>query len=119
MFKSVACKSIDDSSKELCSIAHDIWKHPEQKYEEKFAHDLLTTFLRVKGFKVTSQIGELKTAFRAVYNEEVKKPRVGIICEYDALPGIDHACGHNLIAESGVGAALGEYALSTEMDNES
>ena len=60
-----------------------------------------------KGFAVSSDIGDLKTAFRAVYNGDLKRPRVGIICEYDALPEINHACGHNLIAEAGVAAALG------------
>ena len=108
----VACKAIGDSSVELNNLAQEIWNHPEQKFQEVFAHNLLTTFLKHKGFIVTSQIGDLKTAFRAVYNGDVKTPRVGIICEYDALPEINHACGHNLIAEAGVAAALGEYWMT-------
>ena len=103
----VACEAINDSASELNNIGQEIWKHPQQNYEEIFAHSLLTTFLKGKGFDVCSDIGDLKTAFRAVYNGEVKGPRVGIICEYDALPEIDHACGHNLIAEAGIAAALG------------
>ena len=103
----VACKTIDDSSAELNNIAREIWNHPEQNFQEKFAHNLLTKFLEDKGFTVTSKIGDLKTAFRAVYNDGAKGPRVGICCEYDALPEINHACGHNLIAEAGIAAALG------------
>lgn len=104
----IACKQIDDSSAELNNLSQEIWNHPEEKYKEKFAHNLLTKFLGDKGFTVTSKVGDMKTAFRGVYNDGVKGPRVGIICEYDALPEINHACGHNLIAEAGVGAALGE-----------
>ena len=106
-FHCVACKAIDDSAAELTNLSQEIWNHPEQNYQETFAHNLLTTFLKGKGFVVSSDIGDLKTAFRAVYNGDLKRPRVGIICEYDALPDINHACGHNLIAEAGVAAALG------------
>jgi metal-dependent amidase/aminoacylase/carboxypeptidase family protein len=102
-----ACKAIDDSASELNNLAQEIWNHPEQNFQEKFAHHLLTTFLKDKGFAVTSDIGDLKTAFRAVYNGGAKGPSVGIVCEYDALPEINHACGHNLIAEAGIAAALG------------
>ena len=105
----IACKTIDACSAELNHLSQEIWKHPEKNFEEVFAHNLLTKFLSEKGFSVTSGCGGLKTAFRAVYNDGVKGPRVGIICEYDALPDINHACGHNLIAEAGITAALGGY----------
>ena len=59
-----------------------------------------------KGFEVTKHY-TLETAFRASSGSCGKRV-VGLICEYDALPGIGHACGHNLIAEVGVGAALGK-----------
>ena len=105
--RTAACKAIDNSSAELNNISQEIWKNPEQNFQEKFAHNLLTTFLKDKSFTVSSDIGDLKTSFRAVYNGDVKGPRVGIICEYDALPEINHACGHNLIAEAGIAASLG------------
>ena len=110
--RGVACKTIDDSSAELNNIGQEIWRHPQQNFEEVFAHNLLTTFLKEKGFEVTPKVAGLETAFRAVYNGEMRSPRVGIICEYDALPGIDHACGHNLIAEAGIAAALGGRKMS-------
>ena len=93
MLHTTACKAIDDSSAKLNDLAQEIWSHPEEKFQETFAHYLLTTFLKDKGFTITSEIGDLKTSFRAVYNENIKRLRVGIICEYDALPKINHACG--------------------------
>ena len=109
--RAIACKAIDSLSGELHDISREIWKNPEQNFNEVFAHNLLTTYLKGKGFIVTSECGGLKTAFRAVFsgNCKQKTPRVGIVCEYDALPEIDHACGHNLIAEAGIAAAMGKF----------
>ncbi|XP_028392621.1 peptidase M20 domain-containing protein 2-like [Dendronephthya gigantea] len=115
--RGVACKTIDDTSAELNNISQEIWKHPQQNFEEVFAHNLLTTFLKERGFEVTPKVAGLETAFRAEYNGDMKSPRVGIICEYDALPEIDHACGHNLIAEAGIAAALGIKAAIEASNN--
>ena len=108
----VACKTIDSLKSELHHISKEIWSHPEQNFNEVFAHNLLTSYLKEKGFTVTSGCGGLPTAFKAVYSRSDQKTsggRVGIVCEYDALPEIDHACGHNLIAEAGIAAAMGKY----------
>ncbi|CAG8446234.1 5650_t:CDS:10 [Ambispora gerdemannii] len=81
---------------------------------EHFAHKILTEYLEAKGFKVTRHAYGLKTAFRAEFENRVdgssandKVRTVSFNSEYDALPGIGHACGHNLIAISGVAAAYG------------
>ncbi|XP_057313982.1 xaa-Arg dipeptidase-like [Hydractinia symbiolongicarpus] len=104
-FKLKACEEIDARSSELNSIGQEIWKNPELGYEEFAAHELLTTFLEKEGFNVSKKT-PLETSFIARYgNSEGLK--IGILCEYDALPGVGHACGHNLIAEAGIGAALG------------
>ena len=105
--KEVALRAIDGFAPELYQLNQKIWRKPELGYQEKYAHEVLTTFLKEKGFEVTRQY-TLDTAFRASSGLRGKRV-VGLICEYDALPGIGHACGHNLIAEVGVGAALGEY----------
>ncbi|XP_031566899.1 peptidase M20 domain-containing protein 2-like [Actinia tenebrosa] len=104
--KEIASKAIDNIEKELFDLNQKIWKTPELGFEEKFAHSALTDFLEKAGFEVSRGFGGLDTAFRAVSGKS-HKLSVGILCEYDALPGIGHACGHNLISEAGVGAAIG------------
>ncbi|GIY64511.1 peptidase M20 domain-containing protein 2 [Caerostris extrusa] len=98
-------KTIDNEANFLNHISEEIWKHPELKHEEKFAHDLLTNALEKKGFTVERHY-ILPTAFRAEYSSQKAGPAIVVICEYDALPKIGHACGHNLIAESGLGAGI-------------
>ncbi|CAG8612456.1 12722_t:CDS:2, partial [Ambispora gerdemannii] len=85
-----------------------IYAKPEIAFEEHFAHNLLTDYLEKKRFKVTRKSYGLNTAFRAEYESEVTGGRtVSFNSEYDALPGLGHGCGHNLIAISGVAAAYG------------
>ena len=103
---------IDEQSADLHELSMKIWKKPELKFEETFAHGLLTETLTKHGFEVTPEY-TLPTAFRASYelkSDGGKGLTAGIICEYDALPDIGHACGHNLIAEAGIAASLGLLA---------
>jgi len=94
----------------LRHIGYELWKNPELGLEETMAHDLLTDTLENEGFKVTRNF-ILITGFKAEYQTS-EKPHIVYFCEYDALPIIGHACGHNLIAEAGIGAALGlKYAM--------
>jgi metal-dependent amidase/aminoacylase/carboxypeptidase family protein len=79
-------------------MSDDLWKHPELAMEEHKAHDLLTGLLRDHGFQVDEHY-TVETAFRARAGGD-QGINVAIICEYDALPEIGHACGHNLIAEA-------------------
>ena len=102
---------IDEVSSHLNELSLKVWNKPELGFQEKFAHNLLTETLREHGFDVESHF-TLDTAFRAVYEKKTgidgnKGLTAGIICEYDALPVIGHACGHNLIAEAGIAAGLG------------
>ena len=109
--KDVASVAVYAAQGELNKLSGEIWKHPELGFEEHKAHELLTSFLEKKGFSVERSFS-LKTAFRAKFGSG--KPNVCVICEYDALPEIGHACGHNLIAEAGVAAGLGvKAALET------
>ncbi len=107
--KSLITSTIDTRSSDLNEISQSIWKNPELGYEEHHAHQLLTTFLQKEGFTVSAKT-PLKTSFIARFGDG-SGLKVGMICEYDALPGIGHACGHNLIAEAGIAAALGEKFL--------
>ena len=101
-----AKEAIDSNSAELYDLNKKIWENPELCFKEKYAHSQLTEFLAAHGFDVTPHY-TMDTAFRAETGENGGLT-IGLICEYDALPEVGHACGHNLIAESGVAAALGK-----------
>eukprot|EP00731_Ephydatia_muelleri_P028957 Em0020g601a len=103
--KQLACSLVDSHKDELFALSDAIWKEPELGFEEFKAHQLLTDYLEKKGFVVERSYTGVKTAFRATFGSG--RPNVCVICEYDALPDIGHACGHNLIAEAGVAAGLG------------
>ena len=106
--KAAASSSIDGCRDELVELSGEIWKNPELAFEEHKAHQLLTDFLEKKGFSVERSFTGVATAFRATFGSG--SPNVCVISEYDALPEIGHACGHNLIAEAGVAAGLGVKA---------
>ncbi len=103
--KRAAEAAIDDASAALRELSLDIHSHPELNFEEEHAHEVLTRFLEQAGFEVERSAYELPTAFRATFGSG--SPALAVFCEYDALPGIGHACGHNLIAASGVAVGLG------------
>ena len=88
--------AIDAASAALRALSLDIHEHPELNFEEVHAHQVLTDYLDNEGFEVVRGAYTMPTAFKAVAGSN--GPAVAIISEYDALPGIGHACGHNLIA---------------------
>ena len=102
----IAFSCIERCRQELRLLSEKIWENPELCYDEHKAHGYLTDYLQSKGFKVTRNYCGLSTAFKATAGKE-GGTNVCVICEYDALPGMGHACGHNLIAEAGVAAGLG------------
>ncbi|OWA52314.1 Peptidase M20 domain-containing protein 2 [Hypsibius exemplaris] len=110
VYEKVVRDSLERNKDSLNDISQDIWKNPEQKFEEFFAHSLLTDFLEHRGFTVARAYKQLKTAFRAEFQsanyKQGEDPTIAVLCEYDALPEIGHACGHNLIAEAGVATGL-------------
>lgn len=92
--------AIDTSSDELHNINKQLHSNPETAYQEHFAHDTITTYLASRGFDVKKHTYGLDTSFEA---EIGTGGRLVIVCaEYDALPQIGHACGHNLIATSSI-----------------
>ena len=112
--KTIASAAIDASSQELYELSSEIWRNPELGFKEYKAHELLTSFLEGKGFAVERSFTGIETAFRATFGSG--RSNVCVICEYDALPEIGHACGHNLIAEAGVAAGLGLKAALESSD---
>ncbi|HET7542731.1 MAG TPA: amidohydrolase [Polyangiaceae bacterium] len=96
---------VDELSAELSALARRIHAHPELCFEERQAARWLSECLeRRLGATVERGVGGLPTAFRARVGRG--SPKIAILAEYDALPEIGHACGHNLIAGSAVGAFL-------------
>jgi amidohydrolase len=88
----------------LLEISHEIHANPELNFEEHFAHEMLTGVLADEGLDVERGAYGMPTAFDARVGSQ--GPTVAVCCEYDALPGIGHACGHNIIAAAGLGAGL-------------
>jgi amidohydrolase len=95
--------AVDGLAAELEQISLRIHDHPELCFKEERAHAWLSDFLESHGARVERSVG-LPTAFRATIAGAGPGPTVAILCEYDALPGIGHACGHNVIAAAGAGA---------------
>jgi len=113
-FKGIAVATIEENASFLQNIGEQLWKNPELSFQEHKAHDLLVSALEERRFRVDRSYLGIQTAFRATFGDNTG-PNICVICEYDALPEIGHACGHNLIAEAGLAAALGiKAALEAE-----
>jgi amidohydrolase len=108
-----ACDEVDRLGELLVHASHQIHGHPELCYAEHHAHDLLCSILEEHGIGVERGAFGLPTAFAARVG--TGGPNVAVLCEYDALPGIGHACGHNIIAAAGLGAGLAAAALADEL----
>ncbi|MFH8803342.1 amidohydrolase [Streptomyces sp. NPDC017936] len=93
----------------LWQVASALHADPEYAFAERRAAALLTGELRRAGFDVRQDVAGMPTAFTARFGEG--RPTVALLLEYDALPGLGHACGHNLIAAAGLGAALAVRAV--------
>ena len=102
--KTAITGDIEARQAELSELCLKIHANPELGLHEKQAAEWLTKYLETNGFKVERGICEMPTAFRAVYGKG--KPAIAFLAEYDALPKVGHACGHNIIATSAVGAGV-------------
>jgi amidohydrolase len=104
--KKLVDKKIDHLAKRIIEISHIIYENPELGLSEFKAVDLLTKELESHGYSIKRNVAGLPTAFKASKGN-LGEPTVGLIAEYDALPDLGHACGHNIISASAVGAAMG------------
>jgi amidohydrolase len=107
--------AIDEHGPGIVEVSDQIHKRPEIGFEERFASQLLADSLRRYGFEVEKPLGGLATAFRATKRGRGPGPTVAVLAEYDALPGIGHGCGHNLIGASGLAAAIGLGQVMDEL----
>ena len=102
--RATAAETIGRISPDLRNLSLSIHANPELNFEEHHAHAVLTDYFAKAGFAVTRGAYDIPTAFEAVAGSG--SPVIAVLCEYDALPGIGHACGHNLIAASGAATAV-------------
>jgi len=98
-------RAMSGLDRDLVEVSHAIHQYSELRFEERRSSALLQGYLRRQGFLVTAGLGGMETAFWAERCYDQPGPTIGIFCEFDALEGIGHACGHNIIAAVGVGAA--------------
>ena len=95
---------VDRLTPDLVAVSRFLHANPELAYEERQAAELLTDILEQHGFTVQRGVANLPTAFTGLAGSGA--PRIAFLAEYDALPGLGHACGHNLIGTASLGAAL-------------
>ncbi len=100
--------AVERLSAELIALSHDIHAHPEEAFQERRTAGVVADLLRRHGVTVDVGVHGLETALRASVGSG--GPHVMVLAEYDALPGVGHACGHNVICASAVGAFLAARA---------
>jgi amidohydrolase len=111
--KDLVAKGVDAQQQSLTELSLRLHANPELGFQETKAAGWLTEYLAQNGFSIELGICGLATAFRGGYGEG--EPVVAILAEYDALPKLGHACGHNLIAASAVGAAIACKPLISQL----
>jgi amidohydrolase len=112
--KDLVGPAVDHLADELESLSRRIHDHPELGYQEVKAAGWLSEFLERHGFTVERGVAGVDTAFRGTL-QTGDGPTIAILCEYDALPGIGHACGHNVIAAAGAGAGAALASLRPQL----
>ena len=107
--KQLVQDEIDRLAPELLTTSRFLHSNPELAYEEHKAAEHLAAVLERHGFTVKRGAADLATAF--IGRTGSGNPRIAFLAEYDALPGLGHACGHNLIGTASLGAALAAKAI--------
>jgi amidohydrolase len=105
--------AVDALAADLIAVSHDIHARPELAFEEHFAADRIVAALEAEGLTPRRRCYGLATDFEAEFGSD--GPRVAVLAELDALPGIGHACGHNLIATAALGAVLALHRVADEL----
>ncbi|GIP62990.1 amidohydrolase [Virgibacillus pantothenticus] len=92
--------------RDLCHISDHLYKHPELGDQEYQSMQLLMNLLKEHQFEIEAGVAGRKTAFKAVFDSGKPGPAIAYLAEYDALPGVGHGCGHNLIGTMSIGAGI-------------
>lgn len=113
-YKEKAREAVHEELNSLIELSEWLHENPEIAWEEVESSKRCANFLRSSGFDVEENYVGIPTSFHAVKGSGSK--RIGIMAEYDALPGIGHACGHNLIAAMSLGAGIALSEVAEELD---
>lgn len=113
--KELICHAVDSAREDLITLSRSIHANPELGFEEFKSMGFITDTLEKYGFQVQRGYGGLPTSFRADAQGKEKGPRIAFLAEYDALNGVGHGCGHNLIAACATGAFLGLASIIPEL----
>lgn len=118
--KARVAAAVEGARREILELSHRIHADPEPAFEEHRAAAAIAEILGRHGYAVEHPAGSLATAIRAVRagGRGGAGPRIGVLAEYDALPGLGHGCGHNTMAASGVGAAIALAAVADDLAGE-
>lgn len=111
--KGHAAEAVDSAAQRLVALSREIHSHPELGFQEIRASRWCADELERAGFDVEFGIAGLETAFSARIGSG--EPVIAICCEYDALPEVGHACGHNVIAAAGVGAGVALASIADDL----
>lgn len=111
--KQAITDAVDGARDRLIRLSHEVHANPELCFEEVVSSGLVADALEEAGFAVERGICDLETAFSATSGGGDLE--IAICAEYDALPGIGHACGHNIIASAAVGAAIGLKPVADDL----
>jgi amidohydrolase len=110
-------RAVDACADDLVALARRIHAHPELRFEEHKASEWISGFLEARGYPPERGVAGMPTAFRARAGT-AGGACAGILAEYDALPGLGHACGHNLIAAGAAGAFIGAASVAATVGGE-
>jgi amidohydrolase len=116
--KNKLTSKVDELSSTLLSVSHLIHDNPEIGNEEFFASETLTSLLSEHGFSIERGLAGHETSFVARKSSGKEGPVIGYLAEYDALPGLGHACGHNIIGTTSCGAAIALASVLEETGGE-
>jgi len=116
--KNIVKAKVDEKRPVLEDIARYLYENPELGSEEFKAFAKITKVLEDHGFDVEKGVYDMPTAFIASFKGKGDGPKVAVLCEYDALPGVGHGCGHDLIAASAVGAGIAASKAMAELEGE-
>lgn len=99
-------KAVDEGLRDIVGLSEFLHANPETAFEERRARERIESLARAAGLSVEPGIGGMETAFKAWRSYGTGSPVIAVLAEYDALPELGHACGHNLIAAMSTGAVI-------------
>lgn len=114
-YKNSVIKKIEEVLPDLITLSDQIHQNPEYNFKEYLASKAFAELLESYGFNVERGTAGLETAVKAEYRSEKAGPNIGFFGEYDAVPGMGHACGHNLMAAMAAGAGIAVKSVIDEI----